>query len=564
MPVDRLRCVETSFADAIAAIAIAEDLRTERQRQLACSLRVIAEMLGRPAELIPARWSAVRQDISRLHHAERGITAKTLANHISNVRFALSWMADSHSVPQRGAPLSAEWQRLRAVISGFRVRTNLSALMRYCSARGLAPSAVDDAVLDAFMDYRRATTALACSNGDRRRIIRAWNTCVETVAGWPNRLLVEQPSRSARTGPAWADFPVGLRMEIDSYLAHLTKIRRTGSGRRQRPCKPSTLRVRKAKLIAFVRKAVALGIPLEALATLAELLHPDVVERVLTAYCDESGETPSVYTIELAALLANMGRQLRCLDEDGIERLDNMRLALENDRSGGLTEKNRALIRRVISPGVWAQVVSLPGQLMREARLVEERSPVKAAGLAQRAVAIGILSVAPVRLGNLGTIRVGVNLVLPSGPDGCFWLVFPDHDVKNRVRLEFPLDDELSALIREYLHCHRAVLQRGSSENYLFPGFAGGFKGTATLSEQIKKTIAAATGLRITVHQFRHAAAALILQAHPGNYEFVRRILGHKNLKTTIDFYVGLETAQAARVFGEIVHARMRSTSLSL
>src|SRR5215204_1879734 len=33
--------------------------------------------------------------------------------------------------------------------------------------------------------------------------------------------------------------------------------------------------------------------------------------------------------------------------------------------------------------------------------------------------------------------------------------------------------------------------------------------------------------------------------------------LGHKNLQTTIRFYVGLETAQASERFGEIVHAHL-------
>ena len=60
------------------------------------------------------------------------------------------------------------------------------------------------------------------------------------------------------------------------------------------------------------------------------------------------------------------------------------------------------------------------------------------------------------------------------------------------------------------------------------------------------------------MHQFRHAAAALILRDHPGNYEYVRRILGHRNIQTTINFYVGLETAQANQEFGQLVRQKMR------
>ena len=61
------------------------------------------------------------------------------------------------------------------------------------------------------------------------------------------------------------------------------------------------------------------------------------------------------------------------------------------------------------------------------------------------------------------------------------------------------------------------------------------------------------TGLRMTVHQFRHAAGAIILKHRPGEYELVRRFLGHRNVQTTINFYVGLESIQASEIFGRIV-----------
>src|SRR5262245_15119710 len=65
MPEMQQNCLlEASFADAVARISRAEDLKPERRGQLVCSLRVTSEMLGRPPELIPARWSAVRQALS--------------------------------------------------------------------------------------------------------------------------------------------------------------------------------------------------------------------------------------------------------------------------------------------------------------------------------------------------------------------------------------------------------------------------------------------------------------------------------------------------------------------
>jgi integrase len=307
-----------------------------------------------------------------------------------------------------------------------------------------------------------------------------------------------------------------------------------------------------------VRKAVGAGIPLASIASFRELCDPELVERAFDTYWRDSGEEPSVYLIDLAFLLMGVARQTRCIDEAAIARLDDMRAELEKHRRVGLTDKNMALVRRVLSSEAWRLVVNLPWQLMQEAKAIRDTAPVKAAGLAQLAVAIGILCVFPVRLGNLGAIRIGEDLIRPGGRGTPYWLVFSGYDVKNRVRLETIFGDELTELIGGYIHNHLHVLLRGSNEPYLFPGMHGGHKGLATLSSQVTKRIQRATGLRVTVHQFRHAAAALILKAKPGNYEYVRRILGHRNIQTTINFYVGLEGVQASQEFGEIVRRELR------
>jgi integrase len=84
---------------------------------------------------------------------------------------------------------------------------------------------------------------------------------------------------------------------------------------------------------------------------------------------------------------------------------------------------------------------------------------------------------------------------------------------------------------------------------WLFPGEFESYKTKGTLSGQIVKTITKELGIRVTPHQFRHLAAAFILEKDPANYEFVRRVLGHKNLQTTIRFYIGLEAVDAVRKF---------------
>jgi hypothetical protein len=299
--------------------------------------------------------------------------------------------------------------------------------------------------------------------------------------------------------------------------------------------------------------AVKAGVPIEALKPLSALLAPDVAEKVLDAYWCRNGEDPKLFTINLAARFLAIAKETKCLDEAACERLDQMRRDLEEHRQGGLTDKNIAVIRRVLTPGVWSRVVKLPLAMMVSARRQQQHAPLRAAVTAQLAVAIGVLAAAPVRLANLTAIRLGINLIKPGGPASNYWLVFPDYDVKNRVKLQHPLKPYLTHLIDEYVHDFRPALLRGRNEDWLFPGQRAGAKGKISFSGQITKAIYMATGLRITVHQFRHAAGAIILQRRPGEYELVRLLLGHRSVQTTINAYVGLESIHASEIFSQIV-----------
>ena len=90
----------------------------------------------------------------------------------------------------------------------------------------------------------------------------------------------------------------------------------------------------------------------------------------------------------------------------------------------------------------------------------------------------------------------------------------------------------------------------GVASPWLFPGESDGHKTKTTLSGQIIDRITKEIGIRVTPHQFRHLAAAFILEKDPANYEFVRRVLGHKNCRPrSTSMNVGLETVEAVRKF---------------
>jgi hypothetical protein len=201
--------IEPSFADAITMIGAAQELPEQKRRHWSTSLRQVAKALDKPIEVIPARYSAVRVELGRMHHVPAGLTAKTLQNHRSNCKSALLWLAREKGVPEHGAPLTADWERLRGGIRDALVRSRLSSLMRFCSANSIEPAGVDEVVVDRFMEYR-SNTGRSSDHAFRRLMARAWNANIGKVPGWPQLALAVPPVKAA-VELEWEDFPQGLR-----------------------------------------------------------------------------------------------------------------------------------------------------------------------------------------------------------------------------------------------------------------------------------------------------------------------------------------------------------------
>ena len=545
--------IEPTFAEAIEAIGASVELPKQTKAQWCSALRGLARCFNLPIENISARYSAVRARILALRSPPFDWTPKTLANIKSNAKAALLWFRQEQGLGSDGVPMTSTWQKLHRALTNRSTRYRLAPMMRFCSGIGVEPASVDEHILSKFLRHREATSSRAGDLPARRIIAKLWNSCVGTIEGWPDQTLYVPPARG-RSGLSWQDLPEGWRSDVNVYLETMTTIRRDKNGHRIAPCTSSTITTRKRELVAAAKMAVRAGVPLESLTSLAAMLHPQVVNTVIDAYWKKDGDVPTAYTINLACRFEAIARQTACLGADELTQLGDLRYAMEQHHEEGMTEKNLAVIRAVLTPGVWRRFARLPEQLMEQAQGMRASAPVRAALLAQTAVVVGIELVAPVRLGNLAAIRLGVNLIKPGGPETNYWLRYPKFDVKNKQALQFAFNDKLTKLIDEYVFDFRPILMKGKNDDWLFPGRSTDHKERIGFSTQIVDQVEKATGIRITVHQYRHAAAAMILKHRPGEYELVRQLLGHKSVETTKRFYLDLETTAASEIYTDILH----------
>jgi len=548
---------ELSFADVLVEISSDADLCDQDKRYWSTSLRQMAKYLGMPVSLVPARITAIGPKIAALHPAQLNLNPKTFANHRATARKALNWHRDKLGDYGRKGLVSATYRDLLKQIECRHHRDALSPFLRFLTSKDVDPGAIRDSHIQEYVQFRQETSFKPIKPTTIRMLVRHLNNYSHKLAGWQSLALTEPVYARRHQGPAWHDLPDGLKHDIEAALKRRSRPRKLVTGKRLRGCQQSTLDRIRRQLMAFIRKAASIGIPVSELSSLTSLLDPDCVEKVLEAYWPETCDNPNSYTIELADTIVSLARYDTDLDEVAVDRLGDMAALLAEYRQTGMTEKNRTLVRQVLNGDMWSKVLALPRMLMKQAEAERMGKPLRAAVMAQLAVAVHLLSVAPVRMQNLSSIRLDENLVQPRGPGTAYLLVFPDYDVKNRQVLEFPLPERTTATLDVYIRNHRPQLMHGQNHDFLFPAKRHAHKDPKTLGEQISAMIYRELGEKITPHQFRHAAGALILKRLPGNYELVRRVLGHKSLEATTRFYIGLESLTAAQQFGEMVEAML-------
>lgn len=98
----------------------------------------------------------------------------------------------------------------------------------------------------------------------------------------------------------------------------------------------------------------------------------------------------------------------------------------------------------------------------------------------------------------------------------------------------------------------------------LFPGDVDGFMTPNSLGRLVRVGLRDHLGIDFNAHLFRHFACMNHLREHPGDYETLRRLCGHKRLDTTVNFYAGTETDAAIHRFHDSTVLRIGASIAAL
>jgi len=442
-------------------------------------------------------------------------------------------------------PLSPAFASLSDKVEDRYDRSFLRRLFSFASSRGVNPDGVDEALVADFSE------AVINAGVDRpkqvvRDALRTWNRMMETIDGWPQIQLPLTDSRGWRAMAIDA-FPKSFADDCEALLNRSEGLGLFDERGLQR-LSEATKVDRRNKLLQLATRLVGAGRTPSSIKRLADLVEPDAARLILEALWEEHGRAANAHASNLARLLAIVARHWAFRPADEIRRIKAAEGKFRPPKQG-MTDRNRAKLRPLMDEDTLRKLINLPYKIVDD--LDHNHPTVTDAVVVQSALAVALLLAAPVREKNLASIDLKKHFQRVSDDVG--YLIFPAHEVKNARDLEYPLSAHTLRLLDLYLNVYRPLLLKEEKSSKLFVSWNGRQKTPAELGAQIPKFIRTRLGFDINLHLFRHLAGYVYLSAHPGEYETVRQLLGHKSLKTTIDFYTGIEHAESFRRYDEIL-----------
>ncbi|MBM1174710.1 tyrosine-type recombinase/integrase [Microvirga arabica] len=530
---------QITLADLKRLAEADSSLTGSQRRDLASALNRVEQLFQTPLMRLEAVPRRVREVFASKSPAQLDLSEKTFANIRSLVAKAVQRYGQPVSPLTKRIPVSPSWQDLLDRIAIAYQRQALYRLATYCSVMGIAPEEVTTETLLGLFEAVEAEEAIKNPRDVLKNTIANWNRSARTVPGWPQALLCS-PFRQEPYALPLSAFPSSFQGDIVLWRERMANPDPLDEEAPARALRPATIEHRIYNFRQFASALVQSShLPAEAITSLNVLFQPEAFKAALRFFLDRSGKkTQRVHN--LARSMRLIGKHYGRLDEATLATLEKVCRKLDPGDRRQMTERNRKRLGQFDDPRNVGRLLTFPEQEAR--RAAAEKNPLRAAKAMERAVAVDLLICCGLRIGSLRTLELSDFTWLSSGRAV---LVVPAERTKTGRPLEFEINAEITARLKYHIAAFRSRLPETESP-YLFPGLGGGPRSTTAMADAIRRGMCRA-GLEMNPHLFRHAIAKITVEADPGAYLAVSRVLGHTTLDTTMGHYLGTESKAAGR-----------------
>lgn len=543
----------TTLNELMERIGNEPSLSPAQRSELRSAIRRFAELCGRhPSEII-ADPAVIRQWIGCASWQMAGLSKHGWANITSRLTRAMKIAGIKVHRRRRNYKLAADWELLLGPMAR-RDRDELHRFAGWCSVHGIPPVEVNVEVFERYLAYLEREM-IQLKPRERWHVARrAWNRICAAVPG-PGFPAIPNNEPEGWRGLKWSAFPNSLIAEIEMYKIAVTTADPFAEDER-RAIKKVTLAGYLNNLRWHLSRLVEDGVPVEHFTSLAACIDVDLVKRGLTLRLGnkELDDTTKPGLSAMMTAIISVARFVGVSDEHyrQLKRLaDRVR-----HRPEGMTERNKERLAQFNDEAARRALVNLPFRMANELADVTQPT-VRQAQRMQMAAMLAVLTRLPLRIKNVAALDLDVHIKRPAGGADGRWLVhFVEGEVKNKVAIDGLFNETVSALLQRYVAVFRPILLKKPSSK-LFVSQNGTGKDPHTLSRQFRSLIKRELGLAMNAHLMRHWAGFVYLENHPGDYETVRQLLGHKNITTTIRLYTGAETKSAHHLYDQIIAAHL-------
>jgi hypothetical protein len=213
------RTTTGTLADVLGLIDEA-GLPGTRRRDMVSAINRMCEMAGTTPASVRVEPAVLKDVLSRIRPAARGVSIKSYSNLRSLFAAALQ-LAGAIDPSGRGiAKRHQTWgPLLEAIADDQRLSNGIASFANWCAGQGVSPSEVDDTVVQHFLSWLEARTLQPNPRDLVRRIPNLWNEASTKVDFWPTRKLAILSFKAAPKHRKWSELSPSFQQEGDAYLA---------------------------------------------------------------------------------------------------------------------------------------------------------------------------------------------------------------------------------------------------------------------------------------------------------------------------------------------------------
>jgi integrase len=509
-----------SLSQVLAEFETLPDETPSRKARVRTAVATVSRLLGKPADQIPATGGYMRSQFMRLRHATTSLSAKSIANCKTELRYLLRVVVGKG--PRSAlAPLSPEWAALRGAIPEGPLHWKLSRFMSYCSNSERHPADVDDDLLNQFREALKASGDVNRPDQHVRQAIQSWNRLADEVPSWPKTTLFLAPRRVPRWTIPAERFSQSFRDEVDVWQYRLAHVDPEAEHGRIRPLREESLKLHRHQVFKAASALVFIGRPTDTITSLSDLVEMEAFRAILKFLRERQGGEPTTALLGLARTLKAIAKHQVGVDAERLAKMDHICKGYANDLEDHVP-KTRVRMENFEDERLLTALLHLPGRLLEEASH-PKTSKIHARVLAQVAIAIEIEWYIPLRRRNLVALKINDNVQAVTVKGQKRWLVrFERHQTKNRSLLVYELPAENVRRIE------RAMQLYEQPKGWLFPGTKGSHKERSLFGTQIKQEVERRLGVPFNLHLFRSLVATMQIKESANGLERARAMLGDR------------------------------------